>query len=206
MLSYRECFRFPVSTPEARRDLLIGGIWLFALPIGWILNLGHRLDVVRRLHAGEIPVFGGFSPYGRTFFRGLKPLLAILLYLFPGTAVAWIAYSLPGTARIVLAALATMLIVIGVFALPGGMTLNAVSDDVSYLYRPDRSLRRAIDGGQKYLHAWRIGLSAVALSFLGLFAVGVGFLFASVWAWQVVGYAFSRALILTEPRKKEDEQ
>ncbi len=40
-----------------------------------------------------------------------------------------------------------------------------------------------------------IALLAIVLSLTGLLLAGVGFLFSSVWAWSVVGYAFSQALL-----------
>jgi hypothetical protein len=83
---------------------------------------------------------------------------------------------------------------VGIFALPGGMTRNAVAGDLSYLGRPDRALRAALAGGRPYLKAWLIAGSAIALSFLGRVVVVVGFLYTSVWAWSVVGYAFTSAL------------
>ena len=58
------------------------------------------------------------------------------------------------------------------------------------------ALRRALEGGWAYAWAWVIALSAVTLSSLGLLLLGVGFFYTSVWAWMVVGYAFSRALSL----------
>ena len=63
------------------------------------------------------------------------------------------------------------------------------------LYRPDKAWVIAKAGGSRYLKAWLIGLTAIMLSFAGLLVLGVGFLFSSVWAWSVVGYAFSRALL-----------
>ena len=35
---------------------------------------------------------------------------------------------------------------------------------------------------------------SIVISFGGLLALGIGFLFASVWAWDVVGYAFTVAM------------
>ena len=51
-----ESFRFPLATPEARSDLLVGGtILLLLLPLGWVFNMGHRLDVVYRIYHDEPP-------------------------------------------------------------------------------------------------------------------------------------------------------
>jgi hypothetical protein len=37
----------------------------------------------------------------------------------------------------------------------------------------------------------RIALAALAISFAGLFVFGIGFLFTSVWYWQVAGFSFA---------------
>jgi hypothetical protein len=217
--SFADCFRFPVSTPQARRDLLIGGTLLFALVIGWILNLGHRLEVVHRVVHEQPPYFRGFAPWGRTFTRGLAALCAIAVYLSPAAALTFLAAAAsdpghglvdlirapaafaPGGTSAVLLALAAGAFVLALYVLPGGMTYNAAYRDIRYLYRPDKALRRALRGGRAYAHAWLIALSAIALSLLGLVALGVGFLYTSVWAWSVVGVAFSRALVLADPQR-----
>lgn len=201
--TFRECFRFPLSTPEARRDVLVGGVLMGTLLVGWVFNLGHRLDVVYRVVHREPPYFRGFAPWGHTFRRGLRALCAITLYLTPaaalgvGAAVAHAHEARP--AALVLGALAAMGFVAGIYALPGGMTYNAAFDDLSYLYRPDKALRRAIAGGRAYLWAWLVALAAISLSLAGLLLAGVGFFFTSVWAWSVVGYAFSRSLVMSDP-------
>jgi hypothetical protein len=87
----------------------------------------------------------------------------------------------------------------GVYSLPGGMTYNAAYGDITYLYRPDKAFRRAIAGGAAYGWAWVIALCAMSLSWVGLLALGIGFFYTSVWAWSVVGYAFSKALALSDP-------
>ncbi len=193
-MNLRECFRFPLATAEARRDLLVGGALMFTTLPGWILNLGHRLDTVRRLHLGDPPWFRGFAPWRRTFVRGLTAWLAIAIYLSPAALFglgAW--FGSPW-----LWAPCGVAFALAIFSLPGGMTYNAAFGDIRYLYRPDRAFRRAIEGGRAYLHAWAIALAAISLSLLGLLALGVGFFWTSVWAWNVVGYAFSRALALRE--------
>jgi len=198
----RECFAWPLSTREARRDLLIGGALLFLLLIGWILNLGHRLHVVERLMRRESPCFRGFSPWGQTFRRGLRAFSAISVYLSPSALIAattWFAWeSLPVGGRVAGVAVAGSLFLLAIYALPGGMTWNAAYDDLRYLYRPDKALARAVSGGKAYLHAWGIAVAAITASLVGLLGLGIGFFFTSVWAWSVVGYAFSRALVLTD--------
>src|SRR5581483_6768087 len=87
-LTVRDAFLFPVATKEARRDLLIGGLLLATLPIGWILNLGNRLNVVSRLSAGDRPFFRGFRPWGNTFRRGCVSFATIASYLAPAVVLA----------------------------------------------------------------------------------------------------------------------
>lgn len=209
--SLRECFKFPLSTAAARRDVLIGGSLLLLLFVGWILNLGHRLDVVYRVYHDKPPYFRGFAPLRETFRRGLRAFAAIALYLSPAVLLAGVTFILQTKVRAPLAwltgALALACFVVAVYALPGGMTYNAAFNDLSYLYRPDKALRRALDGGTAYLRAWAIALAAISLTPLGALALGVGFFYSSVWAWSVVGYAFSRALVFqVEPLPSPSHQ
>jgi hypothetical protein len=67
------------------------------------------------------------------------------------------------------------------------------SFDAREIFNPFRALRRALEGGTPYWKVWAIGLTAFLLSFLGLAALGVGFVFSSVWFWQVAGFSFALA-------------
>ena len=193
--TFAGCFRFPVATPDARRDLLLGGTLLLLTLPGWILNMGHRLEVVHHVWRDEPPYFRGFAPWGFTFRRGLVALVAITVYLAPSFVAGVIAWSSwPGMFADVATIVAGVLFVVGVYVLPGGMTTNAIARDTAYLVRPDRALRIALAGGHEYLKAWLIAACAIALSLLGLLAGGIGFLYSSVWAWTVVGVAFTTAL------------
>jgi hypothetical protein len=81
-------------------------------------------------------------------------------------------------------------------AVPGYMTHYCHSLDPREVFNPLRALRRVMEGGSGYWHAWLIALAALACSFLGLLALGFGFLISSVWFWQVAGFSF--ATIFTE--------
>ncbi|RKG77972.1 hypothetical protein D7W79_14040 [Corallococcus exercitus] len=178
--------------------MLVGALLLLTTLPGWILNLGHRLEVVYRIFHDEPPYFRGFKPVLFVFKRGLTAWFAIAIYLTPSALCAFAAWLLwPGPWAMTLVCVAVAAFALAVFSLPGGMTFNAAFRDVSYLYRPDKAFRRALEGRTVYLKAWVIGGTAVLLSLLGLVVVGIGFLATSVWAWTVVGYAFSRALSLS---------
>ena len=210
-VTWREAFRFPIENASRRRDVFTGGTVLFIPPVGWILNLGHRLDVVYRLAEASPPYFRGFKPWTQTFTRGLRAFFAIVAYLSPSGILGVAALSRwyfdgGDTVAWGLAAVSALLFVLAIFTLPGGMTINAARRDMSYLYRPDKAFRRAMEGGRRYLKSWAIALSAITLSFLGMVGLGIGYLYTSVWAWSVVGYAFSRALVLPKPATNDDHR
>lgn len=218
-LYYKNCFQFPISSPQARKDLLVGSLILCTLLIGWIFNLGHRLDVVHRIYHDQPPYYQGFRPFKKTFFRGLQAFFAIVTYLSPAILMGFLSYLLyPNQVTFLLFSLAILLFLLAIFTLPGGMTCNAAFHDISYLYRPDKAFKRSLQAGRLYLKAWLIGLSAIAISFsvIGLYLLLFSwpilwihwvifviflnlFFIASVWAWNVVGYAFSKALVFRTP-------
>jgi len=197
-LTLRDAFAFPIETKEARRDLLIGGCLLILLLVGWILNLGNRLNVVSRLGAGDRPYFRAFRPWGYTFQRGCVSFATISAYLSPaalfGLLAFWCRQQRFAAGHYSMAGLSALAFCVGVFTLPGCMTVYAVEGDARVLRRPLAAFRRALTHRRTYLQAWRISLLSIGLSFLGLLALGIGFLFTSVWAWDVVGYAFTVAM------------
>lgn len=201
-LTFKEAFLFPIRTADGRRDILVGTIAILLLwPIGWVLNLGARLDIVERLYDGEPPYFRGMKPYRRTLGRGLVSASAIFCYLSPaimcGSIVAWRVLHArvdPGPADGVLAVAGFIALVLGVYTLPGCMTVYACERDPSVLRKPFRAFQRVTAHRAIYAKAWAIAVAAVILSFFGLAIVGVGYIVASVWAWEVVGYAFTVAM------------
>jgi hypothetical protein len=197
-LTLRDAFAFPMATKEARKDLLIGGCLLTLLLVGWILNLGNRLNVVSRLGAGDRPYFRGFRPWGYTFKRGCISFATISAYLTPaaffGALAFWLRQQQMDVGHYSMAMLSALAFGLAVFTLPGCMTVYAVEGDPRALRRPLAAFQRAWTHRRTYFHAWRISLLSIALSFLGLLILGVGFLFTSVWAWDVVGYAFTVAM------------
>ena len=217
-LSFMHCFSFPLSSPQARKDWLWGSLLLYTLFIGWIFNLGHRLDVVHRIFHHQPPYYRGFRPLIQTFLRGLQACLAITLYLSPALIMGGLSYGCyPHQVVYLFGSFSILLFLLAIFTLPGGMTYNAAYRDISYLYRPDKAFKRSMQAGQPYLKAWLIALSAITLSFsvIGLYLLCFGwpnlaedwpilipflfpFFMASVWAWNVVGYAFSQAIVFRE--------
>src|SRR5262245_6013632 len=124
-LTVRDAFAFPVATREARRDLLIGGCLLVLLLVGWIFNLGNRLNVVSRLRAGDRPYFRAFRPWGYTFKRGCVSFATISAYLSPavlfGLLAFWFRQQRFAAGHYSMAALSALAFCLGVFTLPGCM-------------------------------------------------------------------------------------
>ena len=203
-LTLRDSFLFPLDTPEGRKDVLIGGLVLMLLlPIGWVLNLGARLDIVQRLYSDNRPYFRGMQPWGQTLKRGCTSATAIFFYLLPANVCFYLTYRQFAAAGWSAAVALTLLVglcffVLGVFTLPGCMTVFACEKDASILLNPVHAFRRAWHHRTLYFKAWGIALIAITLSFGGLFLLVVGFFFTSVWAWEVVGYAFTVAMYADE--------
>lgn len=179
----------------------MGGLLVMCLLIiGWILNLGSRLDVVSRLYRDDQPYFRGFKPWRHTFKRGCMSFLAISGYLSPAVLTGAIAFALKRTGHEsthwAFAVLSALCFVLGVFTLPGCMTVYACEQNPEILKHPVKAFQRAWRQRRPYFKAWRISIAAVALSPLGLMAFGVGFFFTSVWAWEVVGYVFTIAMYM----------
>jgi len=199
-LSWKTAFLFPIQDQAGRKDILIGGLLiLFLWPIGWILNLGNRLNMVARLAKGEAPIFIGFKPWLPTFFRGFVAAKAISLYLFPSILLLLGSFLIRQNQGSILLQYTLLLLsacafILAIFTLPGCMTVFAVAGDTAILKQPVKAFRRTWVHRKLYFKAWRIALTSILLSLLGLIGLGIGFLFTSVWAWEVTGYVFTVAL------------
>lgn len=196
-LTFKDSFLFPINTPAGRRDILIGGLLvIFLLPIGWILNLGARLDVVHRLYVGDKPYFRGMLPITHTLKRGCISASTIFCYLLPANFFfgIFIYFYTVNLISILFFLFGIFFFILGVFTLPGCMTVYACEKDTKVLFNPIAAFKRAWAHRKLYFKAWLIALSATSISFLGLFFLFFGFFFTSVWAWEVVGYAFTVAM------------
>lgn len=195
-LSLRTSFAFPLQTAAGRREVLWGAFLLVAVPgVGWLLNMGHRIAFVRRMQRGLDP-FPAFSDPGRPWqevyreliWDGLVTFFGMAYYHAPGAVLlaagAWFR-SLPlAVAGGVVWLTATALV-------PGYMTHYCHASDARAIFNPMLALRRVREGGARYWHAWSIAVAALALSFVGFLAFGVGFFVTSVWFWQVAGFSFA---------------
>jgi hypothetical protein len=195
-LSWRASFKFPLQSAVARREVLWGAVLLLVLPgVGWLLNMGHRIAFVRHMQDGKDP-FPAWSDPGRPWTE----VYAELLYDGLVTFVAMLGYHLPGGILMALgramdsAAMlwgGIALWIAGTVLVPGFMTHYCKEKNPRALFDVRVVLRRVREAEGRYWHAWRITLAAMALSFLGLAALGVGFLLTSVWFWQVAGFSFA---------------
>jgi hypothetical protein len=187
-LSLFSSFRFPLQTPAARRDLLWGAALLVLLPgLGWLLNMGHRIKVVHRMQHGQTP-WPAWNDYGGLFKHGLVTLGGMIAYYAPGAGLLFAAWK---TESLALGAFALVLLTGATIAIPGFMSHYCRRFDPAEIYNPLRALRRCLQGGASYWHAWAIALAALGFSFAGFFGLGIGFLVTSVWFWQVAGFSFA---------------
>lgn len=186
-LTFKSAFKFPLQNKLAREEVLWGGVLLLIPVIGWILNMGHRIQFVHHMQNGR-PPWPAWGDYRQLFFNGFIAFLGMVYYYLPGIAVSlagWYADH-----RIVLG-IGIFLMILATVAIPGYMTHYCLNFDAREIFNPLRSLRRIVQGGGLYWKAWGIALTALVLSFSGLLVFGVGFLLTSVWFWQVAGYSFA---------------
>jgi hypothetical protein len=189
-LRLRTCLRFPIQNAAARRELLIGAAWLLVPGVGWLLNMGHRIAITHRMMQGE-PAWPAWRDHRALLRHGALTFLGMVYYHAPGALLGWLAWR--GESA-VLGSVASLLLVGATVAVPGFMSHYCRELDAREIFDPLRALRRCVQGGAAYWHAWSIALCALVLSFAGLALAGVGFLLSSVWFWQVAGFAFASVM------------
>lgn len=186
-LGLRSAFAFPLQSRESRKELMIGAALLLLPVVGWLLNLGHRVQMVHNMQVG-VSAWPAWRHYGRLLKYGTVTFLGMVQYHLPAIVLGAVAWQNGST---VLGVLAVGLWVLALAAVPGFMSHYCLRFDAGEVFHPARALRRVVQGGRGYWHAWVIALTALAVSFLGLVGLGVGFLLTSVWFWQVAGFSFA---------------
>lgn len=186
-LSVRASFRFPLQSTAARREVLIGAALLLIPVVGWLLNMGHRIQMVQQMQRGE-SAWPAWHSWGTLFRHGVITFAGMVYYHAPASICVGLGVAFELSWLVVLGAVlwagATALV-------PGYMTHYCRTGDVGSIFNPALSLRRVREGGRAYWHAWLIAGSALLLSFVGLLGFGGFFLVSSVWFWQVAGFSFA---------------
>ena len=186
-LTFGNSLRFPLQSADSRRDIFIGGLWLLVPVVGWLLNMGHRVRVVHRMHRGEPPWPAWGEP--RELLRhGALTFLGMMFYGWPGVALMMLGAWLH---RPWVLAVGFALWLLAVIAIPGYMSHYCRAYEPREIFDPFRALGRVRQGGLAYWKAWSIVAPIMLLSFVGLLAFGVGFLFTSVWFWQCAAFSFA---------------
>lgn len=185
-LTFRNAFLFPLQSRDSRRELLIGGLWLLLLPVGWFLNMGHRIEFVHNMQMGQAP-WPAWTSFGKLFKSGFLTFLGMVYYYLPGAALVYFDFPIVGV----------VLLLIATCAIPGYMSHYCRKYELSEIFHPWRALSRVLQGGRLYWKAWAIALAALLISFVGFLGLGVGFLLTSVWFWQVAGYSFANVMTKT---------
>lgn len=186
-LSLSNSFRFPLQSAASRRDIVIGGLWLLVPVVGWLMNMGHRIVVVHRMHRGETPWPAWGDPLD-LLKHGCLTFAGMMWYGWPGVTLMALGAHL---ASWPVALVGLLLWALAVIAIPGYMTHYCKELDPREIFDPFRALRRVSQGGLAYWKAWSIVVPAMLLSFVGLLGLGIGFCFTSVWFWQTAAFSFA---------------
>ncbi len=186
-LTWSHAWRFPLQTPESRRDLIIGGCWLLVPVIGWLMNMGHRVRYVHRLQRGEAP-WPAWERPGELLRHGLVTFAGMVWYGWPGAGLIAAGAALHAWP---IGLMGALLLTLAIIAIPGYMSHYCREFDRREVFNPWRALSRVRQGGAAYWRAWRIVLITMVASLAGFVVLGVGFLFTSVWFWQVAAFCFA---------------
>lgn len=178
---------FPLQSRASRRDILFGALWLLVPGIGWLLNMGHRVRVVHRMQRGITPWPAWGEP--RELLRhGVVTFTGMVWYGWPGVTLTGLGLHLEARA---LTITGVGLFLLAVSAIPGYMSHYCRAYDCREIFDPFRALSRVRQGGAAYWKAWSIVVPVMLSSSVGLLALGIGFLWTSVWFWQVAAFCFA---------------
>lgn len=200
-LTWRTSFLFPLQSRMSRREIHIGAMWLLVPFFGWIVNMGHRIQFVHNMMHDE-PPFPAWGNYRQLFRHGMVTFLGMVYYYIPAAILAAVYFT---TQSLTALAAGIICFLVATAAIPGYMSHYCREFDVREVFNPILAFSRVAAAGLLYWKAWAVALSALALSFLGLLALGVGFLYTSVWFWQVAGFSFATVMTRTHFLSQHDE-
>jgi hypothetical protein len=186
-LTFKAAFKFPLQSAIARKEILIGGVLLLVPFIGWLLNMGHRIQILHHMMNGK-PAWPAWANYTQLLKNGFTTFLGMVYYYLPAICLGF-AYA--RYHYFVVAVIALLAFILATIAIPGYMSHYCKNFDAREIFYPAKALSRIYECGTSYWHAWGIALAALALSTAGFLFFGFGFLFTSVWFWQVAGFSFA---------------
>ena len=189
-LTLRNAFMFPLQSGLAQKEVLIGAALLLVPLFGWLMNMGHRILIVHQMMNGNEPWPAWRGNWTSSLRHGAITFFGMMYYYLPGLLLGYLGYRLDLLLLIIVGGVCLSLATI---AIPGYMSHYCQTFNTREIFNPFVALRRSFEIGTPYWHAWVIALSALLLSFAGLLALGIGFLFTSVWFWQVAGFGFACA-------------
>lgn len=169
-LSLNSSFRFPLQSAVARREVLIGGLLLLVPVVGWLLNMGHRIQMVHNMMHGR-GAWPAWVNYPGLFRHGLVTFAGMAYYYLPATACGFVFYN-GGAWGFLVAAI--VLFVLATLAIPGYMTHYCREFELREIFNPFRALSRVLQGGRGYWRAWALHWRRWRVRFWG----------CSGWAWD----------------------
>ena len=92
-LSLRSAFLFPLQSRESRREVLWGAALLLIPVVGWLLNMGHRIAMTRRMQQG-LPAWPAWGGYRQLLYHGAITFLGMVEYHAPAVVVGFFAWKL----------------------------------------------------------------------------------------------------------------
>lgn len=185
-LALKDALLFPLQNKLARKELLFGALFFIIPPIGWIVNMGYRMNLVNSHHHGQ-PLWPAWKNWPNIIKNGLVGALAFFVYMGTGVLIAALSFYNGSMIGVIIG---TILAMFGTFLIPGFMTFYCVDFDIREVFNFPKAIKRIRIGFRKYLKAWGIVLISASLSTLGLLFFGVGFFITTVWNWQVAAYCF----------------
>ncbi len=90
-LALRTAFRFPLQCAIARQEVLKGALWLLVPVGGWILNMGHRIEMTHRMQHG-LAAWPAWVSYPRLLRDGSLTLLGMIQYHSPAAVLGLLAF------------------------------------------------------------------------------------------------------------------
>jgi hypothetical protein len=214
-------FQYAFEDPNWMKKVLMGGLFLLIPIVGPMVAYGYMIRTMRQVADGNDSSLPEWDQFGDDLMTGLKAMVTVLGYVFPGfiiyfgaqivgvilSAVGGHSDAVGTIAGLVMMAgmcLGMPILMIGALLSPIGLLRFVDTGEIGAAFRFGEVLGFVKNNFVNILMALVVGFVGQFIAQFGIIACFIGVLFTMTWALMVQGHAWGQVLKLDRARVNGD--